>query len=146
MKNHNAKLKIIAKRYLNFSFEQRGIILLLVVVILSALFSISIGIFNVVLGELKISGEIADSFVAFYAADQGIERILFRDRNQGAICTVSSGPNCYVLTPPAGVVSGGCYSIRVNKVSGTTQIIASGQYRCGINPSRVVKRGFMVTY
>lgn len=120
--------------------------MLLVVVILSALFSISIGIFNVVFGELRISGEIADSFVAFYAADQGIERTLYLDREQSAICTITTGENCYVVSPPINTASGGCYGLRVNKISNTTQIIASGQYRCGSNPARVVKRGFMVTY
>lgn len=139
-------LKIICKLKIVNSKLEEGITLLLVVVILSALFSISIGIFNVVFGELRISGEIADSFVAFYAADQGIERTLYLDREQNAICTISAGENCYVVSPPISVTSGGCYGIRVNKISNTTQIIAYGQYRCGSNPARVVKRGFMVTY
>ena len=56
--------------------NENGITLLLVMIILSALLSISIGIFNIVFGQIKISGDLADSFVAFYAADQAIENIL----------------------------------------------------------------------
>lgn len=119
--------------------NKEGIIILLVMVILSALFSISIGIFNVVLGELRISGEIADSFVAFYAADQGIERTLYLDRGEG----LSDG---YVEEKDLTSGSGGCYKVRLTKSGDDTQIIASGQYRCGSTASRVVKRGFMVTY
>lgn len=126
------------------SLGNRGITLLLVVVLLSALFSISIGIFNVVLGQIKISGEVADSFVAFYAADQGIEKMLFRDRIIAEICP-TPGTNCFG-PQTFDVESGGCYAIRVSKTGGATEIITSGQYRCGTNPLRVVKRGFQVNY
>lgn len=127
------------------SLERRGMALLLVVVLLSALLSISIGVFNVVFGQIKISGEIADSFVAFYAADQGIEKILYQDRSdEDGICPVA-GANCFRETDIS-VASGGCYTVRVSKVGGNTEIIAAGQYRCGASPSRVVKRGFQVTY
>ena len=121
-----------------------GISLLLVVVLLSAMLSISIGIFNVVLGQIKLSGETADSFVAFYAADHGIEKILYQDRISGSICPLP-GTNCYV-EESVKVASGGCYSIRVSKNGSATEIMTAGQYRCGDNPSRVVKRGFLVSY
>lgn len=126
------------------STPNEGITLLLVAVLLSVLFSISIGIFNIVLGQVKISGEVADSFVAFHAADQGIEKMLYRDRILNEICP-TPGINCF---PPQAfsVESGGCYAIRVSKLGGATEIIVSGQYRCGTNPSRVVKSGFQVTY
>jgi len=123
---------------------QEGITLLLVIILLSAIMSISLGIFNVVLGELKISGEISDSFVAFYAADQGIERVLYLDRNLQAVCQVP-GPDCFTDTNVP-VESNGCYTARVSKAGNTTDIIVAGQYRCGLNPTRVVKRGFEVTY
>ena len=126
------------KSGIEFRVSESGITILLVVVILSALFSISIGIFNVVFGELRISGEIADSFVAFYAADQGIERTLYLDRNGSGL------PDGYAEAKD--LSSGGCYSLQLGKIGSATQIIAAGQYRCGTNPSRVVKRGFMVTY
>lgn len=124
--------------------QEQGITLLLVVAILSSLLSISLGIFNIIFGQIRISGEIADSFVSFYAADQGIEKILYRDRQLKEICPVPS-MSCYTETGSA-AFSGGCYDITVNKVGVDTQIKVLGQYRCGTNPSRVVKRGFDVTY
>lgn len=127
----------------NWKSRQQGIALLLVVVLLSAILSIGIGIFNVVFGELQISGEASDSFLAAYAADQGLEKMLYRDRILGEICP-TPGSDCF----PAqtfDIQSGGCYTIRVSK-NGGTDIVVYGQYRCGAAPSRVVKRGFQVTY
>src|SRR3989338_10000544 len=63
-------------------YQKQGITLLLVVVLLSAILSISIGIFNVVYGEFRISGEVADSFRALYAADEGIAHPLSRSAGQ----------------------------------------------------------------
>lgn len=149
MKNNNSKLKIIAKRYLNFdfcvfqfTFKNRGVALLLVIVILSAILSVSIGIFNVVLGELLISGEISDSFIAFYAADTGIERMLYRDRNQNAVPGGVAKTDIDLFYPEYHA----CYSIRLEKSGGENNIFSFGQYRCGPNDQRIVKRGFLVTY
>ena len=122
----------------------RGSSLLLVVVLLSAMLSISLGIFNVVFGQLKLSGEVADSFVAFFSADQGVEKILYRDRVLENICA-TPGTNCFV-EGPTNVSSGGCYSIRVSKTGGNTEVVTVGQYRCETNSPRVVKRGFQVNY
>ncbi len=129
----------------NSKLRQQGITLLLVIVLLSAILSISIGIFNVVIGEFRISGEASDSFRALYAADQGIERTLYQDRQQQALCTVVPGPDCFVAEGVA-VPSEACYTVRVSKGASATTIVIAGQYRCGSNPSRVVKRGFEVTY
>lgn len=125
--------------------DERGITLLLVVVLLSAILSISVGIFNVVFGQIRISGEIADSFVAFYAADQGIEKILYRDRVLEDVCASEQGASCHI-EGPTDVASGACYSVRVSKIASQTDIVVFGQYRCGSSPNRVVKRGFDVSY
>lgn len=147
-------------RFLSFAFRHlslnRGITMLLVVAILSALMSVSLGIFNLIYGQIKISGEIADSFLAFYAADQGIEKTLYLDRivyindpynYPYGICQNSPGAPCYTQTQiPA--MSGGCYDLSVIKTTSPpgTEIKVLGQYRCGVNPNRVIKRGFNLTY
>jgi hypothetical protein len=130
----------------NFQFSKNkdGTSLLLVVVLLSAMLSISLGVFNLVFGQIRLSGEIADSFVSFFSADQGVEKILYRDRVLKNICT-APGTNCFV-EGPINVSSGGCYSIRVSKNGGNTELVTVGQYRCGANSPRVVKRGFQVNY
>lgn len=124
--------------------KDEGISLLLVVVLLSALLSISIGIFNLVFGQIRISGELGDSFIAFYAGDQAIERTLYRDRVREELCPLG-GIACH-NEGPTDIASGGCFAIVVSKANGVTEIISSGQYRCGTGASRIVKRGFQVSY
>ncbi len=132
-------------RIKNSKIKKEGITLLLVIVLLSAILSIGIGIFNVVYGEFRISGEVADSFRALYAADEGIERTLYRDRQDNAICTVVQGRDCFVSVDIP-VLSGGQYSVRVSKEGGSTAVMVAGQNRAGANAARIIKRGFQVIY
>ena len=125
--------------------EKNGITLLLVIVILSALLSISLGIFTVVVNQIQISGEINSSYIAFYSADQGIERTLYRDRMIAPLCDPSFGP-CVVNEISAALLSGGCYVMNMVKSPETTRITVVGQYRCGADASRISKRGFQVNY
>ena len=126
--------------------DNSGMTLLLVVVLLSAILSISIGIFNIIFGQLQISGEIGDSFRALYSADEGVEKMLYRDRveEEDGVCQIA-GPDCYVDSSPESTLSGGCYTTRVSKIGIDTFLRVTGQARC--NPSdRVIQRGFSVSY
>lgn len=125
---------------------EQGITLLLVVVLLSAILSIGIGIFNLTIGQIRISGEISDSFIALYAADQGIERTLYRDRNIGPLCDVEDEDPCTAEEVQPSLLGGGCYEMFLRKSGSNTTIQVTGQYRCGANPVRVIKRGFSVSY
>lgn len=129
---------------------ERGITLLLVVVLLSAILAISLGIFNVIFGQLQISGEVGDSFQALNAAERGIERTLYRDRagsglTDGDTEDNTSSPN--PLDPQLG-----CFRVVVHKAPNcgssdiNTCITAMGQYQCGTNASRSVRRGFRIVY
>lgn len=150
----------------SFRFQStRGITLLLVVLVLSALLSISLGIFNSVFTEFRISGEIADSFTALYAADQAVERALYLDRGpSGPLCGGDTGRpigvNCYVecagiqdpqcsVELPA-LSNGSCYRLRatvttVSDEEEEVQLSGVGEYRCdeGILS---VKRALETTY
>lgn len=102
---------------------------------MSAVFSLSMGIFSVVFGELLISGEITDSFKALYAADHAIERALYKNRKNGDF-----------FQERVSLPAGNCYEVEVKKVGRRiTQIVAVGQYRCDAS-ARVVKRSFLVNY
>ena len=91
--------------------------LLLMIVLLAAFFSIGVGIANVLVGQVILVGQAGDSFVAFYAADRGIERALYRDRVQNlcgspGACNESQalpGNACYdtVILIPANGCNGG---------------------------------------
>lgn len=127
--------------------QERGITLLLVVVILSAILSIGIGIFNVILGQILLTGEVGDSFRALYASDQGIERTLYRDRSSGSPLADGSSENSTTAGLSGGALSlNSCYFMTVSKSGGITTIRANGEYPCGGTGSRFLKRGFEVTY
>ncbi|TSC78668.1 MAG: hypothetical protein G01um101433_129 [Parcubacteria group bacterium Gr01-1014_33] len=122
--------------------------LLLVIVILSAILSIGIGVFSSIYGQLIISGQAENSLRALYAADQGIEKMLYRSRvleNCG-----SDGSDCSV--PLTLAQSGGCYATQVTKTDiepdGFLDIVikVTGSYRCDQTLARSVKRAFEITF
>lgn len=142
----------------NWKLREQGIAFLLVVILLSAMFAISVGIFNVTFGQVIISGEIANSFLSLYAADQGIERALYCNR------FVPPRP-CATLAedsknPTRNLVGGAlareaCYVVEVTGVGSGIVIIAStGQYRalpaqttCTEDPAaQIIKRRFVAVY
>lgn len=148
---------------MNQRLGEKGITLLLVVVILSAVLSISIGIFGVIFGQLLISGEAGDSLRALYAADQGVERTLYRDRTGRAVPEQGNLANGYAEDSReanlrgGGLAAGSCYTAQAQKNSATreTTITVTGQYRelsdqaicgAGSDTQRVVKRRFEVRY
>lgn len=134
--------------------NKRGITLLLVIVILSALLSISAGVFNVVIGEIMISGEIGESYVAFYAADRAIDKFLYLDRSVRGGALRNNDQDNTTSVPSVN----GCYTVKMIKgplnirdqcqsSSALNACIKSiGSSRCGTSSPRLVKRGFMVLY
>ncbi len=60
---------------------QKGISILYVVFIMSILLVISFSISTLLIGQIKMVGEMGYSIVAFYAADSGIEEILMDKDN-----------------------------------------------------------------
>ncbi len=131
------------------SENNKGITLLLVVVILSALLSTSFGIFNVLYGEILISGEVKDTLNALYAADEGIEKVLYLDRQSPSLCAGSEGPNCVTFTKPD--TGNGCYTATVGKGPGAcgaglnTCAVSIGTSQC-VAPRRIIKRSFQISY
>src|SRR3989344_7616279 len=55
------------------SRKANGFTLLLSLLVVSVILSVSLGIFNIMTKELKLSGIGRESQIAFYAADAGIE-------------------------------------------------------------------------
>jgi hypothetical protein len=55
----------------------KGTILYFAIVILSVIFTISIGLSLIIFGQIKIQREIGHSVIALCAADTGIERALY---------------------------------------------------------------------
>lgn len=132
--------------------HKQGITMLLVIVVLTALLSISVSIFNVIYSQTIISAEVRYSFTAFYAADQGIEKLIRMDRDGAPLCSPLTCPPAAPLTciSPAAtcpvLLSGGCYDYTVSKSLTFTTIQVFGKYPCFADPRRVDKIGLRVTY
>ncbi|MDP3003998.1 MAG: pilus assembly PilX N-terminal domain-containing protein [Candidatus Azambacteria bacterium] len=65
---------------MTFKNNQRGIALLLTVIIISVVLLITTLISNIVITQLKLAGDINDSVAAIYAADSGVEWQLYQIR------------------------------------------------------------------
>jgi hypothetical protein len=89
------KITIGLKLKMKSTIGQKGIAIYLVIMVLSIFLAIALGISTILVGQIKISREIKNSVVALYAADTGIENILYQEklcRKQG--CPVGSGSPC----------------------------------------------------
>ncbi|MBM3283919.1 hypothetical protein FJY90_06805 [Candidatus Gottesmanbacteria bacterium] len=57
--------------------QEKGVALFLAVLIMSVILAIGLGISGILIQQIKISENIGDSVVAFYAADAGIEQQIY---------------------------------------------------------------------
>lgn len=64
---------------MNLNKNKKGASLLLTILIMSAVLAIAMGISKLSLSEIKLSRELPQSFVAYYAAEAGIEEGLYAD-------------------------------------------------------------------
>ncbi len=61
----------------NYKSQNKGIALILTLLILAGLLGLALGISTLLVREIKLSQEIANSVVAYSAADTGIERFMY---------------------------------------------------------------------
>ena len=59
---------------------QRGVAIYLALIILSVILAIGMGMSAILIGQMKITKGMENSVVALYAADSGIERILYEEK------------------------------------------------------------------
>ena len=64
--------------------SNKGISLYLTLIFLSVLLAISLGLSVILVSQIKIIREMAESVVAFYAADAGVEYELYTESGPGA--------------------------------------------------------------
>lgn len=62
--------------------NNRGVSLIIIFFILTIILAIVLSISVILYGQIKIIRNIGDSVVAFYAADSGVEKTLYYDRQQ----------------------------------------------------------------
>lgn len=114
------------KHLMTFNNNQKGIALLLTVIIISVVMLIATLIANIVITQLKLAGDIKDSTTAIYAADSGVEWQLYQIRNGAS-----------VLAPV--MSNGATVSVTVTGTSPNFTIKSLGSYR-------TVKRQFEVSF
>lgn len=91
-------------------FMNKGVSLLLAILILGSVTAIAAAISFLMFREIKISGDVADSARAFYAADTGVEAALYFYKSQNK-CQDGAGSG------PAGIDSGGAtYEFKIEVV------------------------------
>ena len=126
--------------------DQEGVTLLIAVVLLAAFLSISLGILNILLGQIVIGISESESFHAFYSSDIGMERTLYRDRESNICGTTDCGTGGALINVPYS----GCYQVVVDTSGSCTAvgrrcITVTGRYKCD-GRERYVDRTFTLDY
>ena len=89
---------------------------------MSAILAIAMGISKLSLGEIKISRELPQSFVAYYAAEAGIEEGLYAD-------LVTADPQGTAVDFSGNLSEGITYEVTFNGTSPSRIISAKGLYK-----------------
>lgn len=113
--------------------KQKGVSLLITILIMSAVLSIAIGLSSLSAGEIRLGRQSPDSLIAFYAAESGVEWAMYEDRANGRASQSYSDYNfcldvynniCYSVSAITGAVgrrikSDGSYKTTVRSVEST---------------------------
>ncbi len=135
-----------------------GFTLLLSLIVVSAVLSVGLGVFDIVYRELILSGIGRESQKAFYAADTGIECALYWDVKRGEISTSSpSTIECAGQSASVGGLTsafqitlpdGSCFKVIVDKSDPARTVLESRGYNtaCDSTGLRKVERALRVSY
>jgi Tfp pilus assembly protein PilX len=134
--------------HINRSIHQKGASLYFAIIIMSVLLAIVLGIAAILVSQTRMIREMGDSVAAFFAADTGLERILYEDK----MCRL---PNCSGLgwpcvdnincddgrsasdSPVLGTLGQAAYQVSLN--NGASSITSVGTYN-GIKRAMQVNR------
>ncbi len=120
------------KTFVFFAENESGVSLIFTVLFLAMVLSTGLGIANLMLKEIKISSNIGYSVPAFYAAEAGIEKILYIDRKVDGGISIGDNKNEDLST-------GSKFEAEVIQVNPEIIIKSVGTYNG-------VKRGVEVSY
>ena len=104
---------------------QRGIALYLALILMFILFSIGLGISTILISQIKVIRGLGQSVVAFYAADTGVERVLYAIRKESYV------PPSLPDQPFTDVVldNGATYTVRILDFNSITTIDSKGTHQ-----------------
>ncbi len=127
-----------------------GFVILFAVTLSSILLSIALGVANIALKEVKFGTSAKDTNDAFFAADTGIEYVLFNDKPP----SIYTAPGTWNVTVPGlGSAGTSCAKVNVTKTgppSIRTTIISkgynTGDSSCNPTNSNRIERELLITY
>ena len=141
-----------------FRLRRKGFTLLLSLIVVSAILSVGLGVFDIVYRELILSGVGRESQKAFYAADTGIECAFYWDIKRGEISTsTSSTIDCAGQSASVGgltsvfqitLPNGSCFEVIIDKNDASRTVLESRGYNvaCDSTSPRRVERAIRVAY
>jgi len=104
--------------------NQKGVSLYLTIVILSVLMAVILTMIGLAISQIKVIHTLSDSIIAFYAADTGIERVLYAIFQEGYAPSIGECPPSYRGT----LENGATYEVSVSKKSDSI-IFSTGNYK-----------------
>lgn len=100
--------------------DQKGVSLLLTLLITAAILVIALGVSRISIKEIKLTRDISKSVIAYYGADSGIERAVYDERVKGGAGDIS---DCIDDQNQI------CYTVQVGGVSPNKTISSKGSYK-----------------
>lgn len=136
--------------------EERGVALLIAILIGSIALSVGLGVYNRTYKELIFASFWKQAQTAFAAADSGLECAIYWDTHPATNFTCFGNPSAVWPVASVGVpqtismnVAEGCASVEIikNASAPLTTIKSRGtSSACGTTPARRVERGLRVDY
>ncbi len=120
------------KAFISLAKNESGVSLIFTILFLGMILSTGLGVANLMLKEIKISSNIGYSVPAFYAAEAGIEKILYIDRKIDGGISMGEQKN-------ENLSAGSKFEVEVMEINPEIIIKSVGTYSG-------VKRGVEVSY
>lgn len=112
------------------SKNEKGISLILTMLILMTILVIAFGVANLMLGQINMAREVPRSLRAYYVAEAGIERKLYEARaDPPNFDDIGSGPEWCTGTGKVCLDPDTCYAVDVVNFPNPTVIKAFGCYK-----------------
>ncbi len=112
-----------------FQNSKKGVSIIFAVFLLSFISLLAFGVSGILLRQVKIMREIGYSVVSFYAADSGVEAVLYDDRKLGHL------PDNYSISASFNE-NGASYDVTFTRDAGVTTIKSIGGFK---NASRAIE-------
>lgn len=112
--------------------NKKGVAVFLVVMLGAVILAVVLGLSALLVRQAVIVHQLSQSVLAFYAADTGIERLLYATRQEGydvGTCTPTPCQTPYPGTSDPAFTNGASYEDYVQDTTSSTELRSIGIYR-----------------